>query len=88
MPAWIKADDKTYVATAQKPNGMCHHLTVGKMEGEDSRWRWFTARAGAARDQAFYGQARSALEAMKEAERAIGRPVRSRSDVPRQGLVT
>jgi hypothetical protein len=71
MPAWIKANDRTYLATSQKPNGTCHHLTVEKMDGEDRLWNWFTWRAGTSKGEAYYGHARCVLDAMKAAERTV-----------------
>jgi hypothetical protein len=78
MPAWIKADDRTYLATAEKPNGTCHHLAV--MQSVDRRWEWITWREGTPRDQGYYGHSYTVLDAMKAAEHAIAPAVQKRSN--------
>ena len=67
MPGWMKAGERAYRATVQKPAGDCYRLTVeGTLEGQ-AEWEWVAWTSGWSRQ----GSCQSVIEAMKAAESAI-----------------
>jgi hypothetical protein len=69
MPAWMKAGDRAYRATLQKPAGEYYRLTVEGTPESKAQWEWVAWTSG----WSCQGYSQSAIEAMKDAERAIER---------------